>query len=248
MHKILTFVFLLFTSNVFADAILLYDWGVNLNGNVISSSSSLPGNVTFSNDFFETGLGTVTMTFDSPTPQNFSVAMFFDHEIIQEDNTFFNEYGAIEGTPTDSRLLYEIDEPGWGNGEYTGDIYENFSNFATSGFDNQIFYDGYTDTYLSDFENPISDDVSMAIGWNFTLNGNETAVLEYTVSSSTPTTGFYLAQLDRNSNGTGVYLQSRLNISSANVPEPNILSLFGMGIVSLFLFYRSKRKHSNITS
>jgi len=252
MRKILTGIFLLFVTNVFADEISLFDWGLNLNGNVSRSLSTIPRNIVFSDGFFETGLGTITMTFESSTPADYSVAMFFDYEIDEGTNTFYNEYGMTGGTPVDPRLLYEIDEPGFGTADsyrdsqdaynYIGDIYDNFSEFSNLGFDNKIFYDSYTGTYLSNFEEPISDDVSMAMGWKFSLNSNETAVLQYVISSSAPTTGFYLSQLDRNSSETGVYLQSQLNITSGNVPEPNTLSLFGMGIVSLSILYRSKKK------
>jgi len=239
MFRILLILSFTFTVNVYADVVSLASWGLNINGNTVSAVNDLPGNVTFSDDFFSTGTGTISIAFESNVPADYSVAMFFDHEIIQKDNTFFNEYGVIGEAPVDSRLLYEIDEPGYGNGDYMGDIFDNFSNFSTYGLDNKLFYDWYTDTYLSDFENPISDDVSMAMGWNFALNGNETAVLEYTVSTVAPTTGFYLAQLDRTTAETGIFLQSRLNISPVGVPEPNVLSLFGMSVISLCFLSRT---------
>jgi hypothetical protein len=252
MRKVLTVVSLLIATKAFADEISLFDWGLYLNGNVICSTTDLPRDVTFSDNFFETGTGTVTMTFESATPTDLSIAMFFDYEIDELTNTFYNEYGITSGTLVDPRLLYEIDEPGFGTDDsyrnspdaynYIGDIYDNFSDFLNLGFDNYIYYDWYTDTYLSDFENPVSDDVSMAMGWNFSLSGNETAVLQYTVSTIAPATGFYLAQLDRDSPETGIYLQSRLNITPVGVPESHIVSLFGMGIISLCFFPRKTNK------
>lgn len=239
MFRILLILSLTFTVNIYADVVSLASWGLNINGNTVSAVNALPGNVIFSDDFFATGTGTISISFESNTPANYSVAMFFDHEIIQEDNTFFNEYGVIEGIPVDPRLQYEVDEPGYGNGDYTGDIFDNFSNISAYGLDNQLFYDWYSDTYLSDFKNSISDDVSMAMGWNFSLNGNETAVLEYTVSTIAPTTGFYLAQLDRASPETGIYLQSQLNVTPVGVPEPNVMSLFGIGVISLCFLSRN---------
>lgn len=249
----------IFTVNLHAGVISLDSWGLNIGGSTVSSVADLPGNVVFSDDFFVNGTGTVSISFGSDIPADYSVAMFFDHEIMQEDNTFFNEYSAVVGTLVDSRLSYEIDEPGYGIYEdgyepigdsdvdaehlvYMGDIYDNFSNFPVYGLDNKLFYDWYTDTYLLDFEKPISDDVSMAMGWNFSLNGNETAVLEYTVSTVVPTSGFYLAQLDHNSPEIGIYFQSRLNITPVGVPEPNVLSLFGIGFVSLCFLSRKKRR------
>jgi hypothetical protein len=244
MRKGLVVLSLLFAMNVSADQISLFDWGLYLNGTVTRSIADLPGNVTISDGFFETGLGTITMSFESVSPTNISTAMFFDYEIDEQVNTFFNEYGITGGTSVDPRLTYEIDEPGFSTGDYIGDIYDNFLDFSNRGLDNKTFYDGYTNTNLSDFESPISDDVSMAMGWQFALNGNETAVLEYTVSSSTPETGFYLAHMDHNSLGTGIYLQSRLNTSSVNVnvPEPSAFSSLGIGIIFLLFFYRRQKK------
>jgi len=255
MFRLLLILPLIFTVNLYADVISLASWGLNINGGTVSSVADLSGNVVFSDGFFTTGTGTVSISFASDIPVDYSVAMFFDHEIIQEDNTFFNEYGAAVGTSADTRLSCEIDEPGYGIYEdgyeptgdfdvdvehlvYMGDIYDNFSTY---GLDNQLFYDRYSDTYLSDFKDPISDDVSMAMGWNFSLNGNETSVLEYTVSTVAPTSGFFLAQLDRDAPGTGIYLQSRLDITPVGVPEPNVLSLFGMGVISLCFLSRNAR-------
>jgi hypothetical protein len=248
--QLLVFSFIAAT-NVLADEISLFDWSVYLNGNVIRTVADLPGTISYSDGFFETGLGTLTMTFESDVSTDYNVAIFFDHEIDELTNTFYNEYGMIAGIPVDSRLLYEIDEPGFGTDDsyrdtpdaynYIGDIYDNFSDFSNRGFDNMIYYDDHTAASLYDFENSVSDDVSMAMGWKFLLSGSETAVLEYTLSSTAPASGFYLAQLDRNSNDMGIYLQSRLNISPINVPEPHIASLAGMGLVALCVFCRSKK-------
>lgn len=255
MFRILLILSFLFTANVYADVISLASWGLNINGDIISSANDLPDNVIFSDDFFATGTGTVSISFESTISADYSIAMFFDHEIIEEDNTFFNEYGAAVGTSADSRLSYEIDEPGYGIYEdgyeptgdfdvdvehlvYMGDIYDNFSYY---GLDNKLYYDYYTDSYLSDFEE-ISDDVSMAMGWNFSLNAGEVGTIEFIVTDAAPTEGFYLAQLDHDSPKLGIYLQSRLNITPVGVPEPNIISLFGMGVISLCFLSRSKKK------
>jgi hypothetical protein len=252
MRKVLIVVFLLFATNAFADEISLFDWGLYLDGNVIRSTADLPENVVYSDSFFETGLGTVSMTFASSALTDYNVAMFFDHENDELTNTYFNEYGLMSGVLADPRLFYEIDEPGFGTADsyrnspddynYIGDIYDNFSDFSNRGLDNTIFFDGYTDTYLSDFETPISDDVSMAMGWKFSLSDNETAVLEFTVTNSVPLSGFYLTQLDRNSLKSGIYLQSHLNVSSVNVPEPGMMSSIGIGMAMLCFLNTNRRK------
>jgi len=228
--------------NVNADEISLFDWGLNIDGAIFNSASDLPANATVSDGFFAMGLGTITIMFGAEADvTTHSGAAFLDYEIDEAGTTFFNEYGIIEGTSDDARLSYEIDEPGFGNGAYTGDIYDNFVDFQTSGFDGKVFYDGITGTSLSDFENPISDDVAMGMGWKFALNTDETAWVEYTVSATKPTSGLYLAQMDRNSEGTAMYLQSRLNISP-NVPEPGLISLLGIGLIVIGFFRRVRNR------
>ncbi|HMA64736.1 MAG TPA: hypothetical protein VKO63_06055, partial [Chitinispirillaceae bacterium] len=84
MRNFIIAFFFLFTTNLFADAISLFDWGVNINGTVSRSVTGLPDNIVFSNDFFETGLGTITMTFKPAVTEHYSVAMFFDYEIDEQ--------------------------------------------------------------------------------------------------------------------------------------------------------------------
>lgn len=241
--RIKAIIFLLsLTSLVTADNISLYDWGFYENGNIKSNPSELPDYVTWTDNFWESGLGTLTIAFNDGVAPEKNIAMFFDYQITSINNPYTNEYGLIVGVPNDPRLEFEIDEPGYGNGYYTGDIYDNFTCFNTYRLDGESFYDSFTGDYLTNYQDPISDDVSMALGWNFALNDNETAVLEYTITNVAPSSGFYLAQLDRDSPETGIYLQSRLSVKSTNVPEPNILSLFGMGLVSLCVLNRSRKK------
>jgi hypothetical protein len=240
MRKLFFAVLIGFVMNVTADEISLFDWGLNINGRIISSRTDLPANAAFSDGFFETGLGTITLLFDAEVATGYSAA-FLDYEIDEHGNTFYNEYGVIGGTSDDPRLSYEIDEPGFGNGAYTGDIYDNFVDFQTGGFDEKVFYDGNTGKSLSELENPVSDDVSMAMGWRFTLNDNEKACVEYTVSTSQPTSGLYLAQIDQNKKGTAIYMQSKLK--STAVPEPGIMSLLGISLSAFGLMKRLKRRN-----
>ena len=76
-----------------------------------------------------------------------------------------------------------------------GDIY--FDNFLDSTLDNRIFYDAFDDQSLSD-----PDDVSMAMGWDFSLAVGETALLSFVISEDFADMlgGIVLAQTDVESN------------------------------------------------
>lgn len=240
-------VLLVFTAciTIHAGQISLFDWGTYVNGNVsLRSTGEFGGSTSYSEDFWKLGLGTITMSFDGSLKSDYSVAWFFDYEIVQTENTFFNEYGTVNGT-ADARMSYEIDEPGFGSIDahgYTGDIFDNFNDFDEYGFDGRVFYDSFTGEYLSDHENVVSEDVAMAMGWKFSLAENETAFLEYTVSKTAPTSGFYLAHLDRDAPETGVYLQSRLSIAPTAVPEPCTTGLVGIGMFCLLMGCSGKHR------
>ena len=84
------------------------------------------------------------------------------------------------------------------------------------------------------------DDVSMAIGWDFTLASDETAVIELILSDLMPTNIFYLSHMDPDSNET-IYFYSTLEIQSppAPIPEPGTIMLLATG---LFGFFGVRRK------
>ncbi len=103
----------------------LVDWAFNDNGSFydqydasIPLNTYLPANFNISNFNWETGLGTISVTYD--TPGLHSLLAFFDQEIVEADNTFYNEYGIVNSIPAPGQS-WEIDEPGW----VYGDIYDN---------------------------------------------------------------------------------------------------------------------------
>nr|WP_319494740.1 PEP-CTERM sorting domain-containing protein [uncultured Desulfobacter sp.] len=221
---ILTFVVFL-TALVFAQTgstaaiINLEDYAFNINGTVSTKIDPTPANVNLDDFNTATGLGTVSITVTGTG--NHYVGGFFDHEMVEDGNTYFNEIGSISGTATDGQT-WEIDEPGYGG--IIGDIYDNFSA-------------SLLDTTNS-VPDTVIDDVSMAMAWDFTLDVDDEAVIEFILSETIAAdyAGFYLAQTDSDSGDT-IYFYSTLDISGGGgggaVPEPATIILFGVGLIGL---------------
>jgi hypothetical protein len=183
----------------------LFEYGLNLDGTIHHGyqSDPLPG---WAGGTFDvsTGLGTLSVAL---TPGSHSISLFVDHEIDQLINTYFNEFGIATGPPA-AGLSWEIDEPGYATPPaYVGDIY---TNFLAGTLDN------------SSGVSPNSpDDVSMALGWNVTLEPWQSATAYFTLSQSPPTGGFYLMQSDPDSGGA-VYFSSVLSVTGSpngDVPD-----------------------------
>lgn len=193
----------------------LYDWAFNLDGTVTTAQDTpvMPASgILDGND-----LGTLTITMTGVGTHSFDV--FFDYEIDEADNTYFNEYGSVTNTAGTSQS-WEIDEPGY----QTGDIYDNF---LLSKLDKT---NAITDA--------APDDVSWAMGWDFTLLEDEMAIISLIIGDTAPASGFYLGQIDPDSD-KAIYFSSTIRIEP--VPEPGTMILVGLGVIGMVGFGRKKR-------
>ena len=213
----LSILFLAFGASGALATSVLYDWAFNVDGTIYEDSSGDTMPTTGSLD--TEGLGTLTWFTDAEGDHNFIA--FFDHEIDEAINTYFNEYGDAINTP--ATQSWEIDEPGY----VSGDIY---NNVLAGALDN-------TNSVPSGSE----DDVSWAMGWDFTLAADETATISLILSDRAPGSGFYLEQIDPDSNET-IYFSSSLVIqpTGAPVPEPSTMLLLGSGLIGILGYGRKK--------
>lgn len=176
-----------------------------------------------------TGLGTRTFSFTSA--DTYDVRSFFDLDLSLATTGFSNEYGVAYNN-ADSRMSWEIDEPGY----FVGNLYKHFNG---SGFDGTIG----TNDYATE---KIPDDVAVGIGWNFVLDPGFKATLNFTASGAQTFDPlmFYIGQYEAYGSNDPVYFYSSLliePISGPTVPEPSTIVLLGSALVGLSIYSRKRR-------
>ncbi len=200
----------------------LFEWGINNDGVITGVGDPLPPGSVFDTS---TGLGGVRMVFSSPGAH--SGILYVDHELSESLNTFFNELGAVTGSPLAGQS-WEIDEPG-----FSADPGDIFDNFLAGALDNGIGKSG-------------QDDVSMALGWDFNLAPGETGTINFLLSPNQPVGGFYLTHSDPDS-GESIYFSSSLRIDGGNVVVPEGQTVLAGGLLSLLAalgVWRSRRNQT----
>ena len=210
-----------------ADVIGLYDWTFNIDGVMYENfgSDPLPGTGTLDDQ----GLGELTFNFTDAGSHSFIA--WFDYEIDEATNTYFNEFGVTGGVLAAGES-WEIDEPGY----LFGDILDNV---LAGNLDNS---NGVPPT--------APDDVSFALGWDFSLNPGETAQITLTLSDVLDVMGdqFYISQIDPEAGPDfdqthAVYAWSSLARSVA-VPEPASLLLMIIGLIVVAMMRRDTGRES----
>jgi len=198
----------------------LYDWAFNIDGVTHENVNGDPW------PFLDTldGEGLGTLEWSTSSAGSHSFLAFFDHEIDEAINTFFNENGVAFNTPAAGQS-WEIDEPGYS----FGDIYFNV-------LDNTLDNSNGVPPGLE-------DDVSLAMGWNFSISSGQTATITLDLSRTEPTSGFYLKHSDPESPDQ-FFFSSTLDISGGGppvIPEPATMALLGLGAL-VTLGARRRRK------
>jgi len=206
----------------------------NLNGTTYHDTFAAPG---LNSAGFDdtTGLGTLTLTFSPGAAGSYFFDVFFDHQLHAP---FYNEYGAVNGAPA-AGISWQIDEPGFGDGNRIGTIFLNASNNT---LDNTNHVPGTLTNFFNDcggntIGNPpnlaCNNDVSMALGFNFILAADETATVTVTSTTTMPTSGFFLRQHDPDT-PSDVFLIGVISIQPIqHAPEPGTLLLLATALAML---------------
>jgi len=206
-----------------ATEITLEEWTFNVDGTAYDSFTNALGDVPgLDSSGFDDVTGLGSLVFKTSTAGSHTFIAFLDQDIDYALNGYDNENGAVTGT-LPAGESFEIDEPGFRSVD-PGDIYDNV--FAGA-LDNTNALD--TTSY------PNGEDVSMALGFDFTLLPAEMATIGLTVSETAPAGGFYLTQVDKDSGGA-IYYSGNIAIAAtppAGVPLPGTLLLMGAGLAGI---------------
>lgn len=177
----------------------LFDYGYSVEGHLVLAPAAAPAAVDDSSFDYNTGLGTILVRAQGSGPHYFGV--YLDHELDEQANTFFNEYGEPVHSPAASQS-WEIDEPGYTFGNL-------LSNFQRNQLDNH-----------SGVPSGRPDDVAMAMAWTLSLDTGQTAWMRFDLTVEPPTSGFYLRHYDPDSD-RALYFSSSLRILGGATAIPD---------------------------
>jgi hypothetical protein len=206
-------------------SVQLFDWAVNVDNTFASAFAGDDPAAVAGVDAggFDTaqGLGTLSVTISGAGSHLFDA--FFDHQFDVSDNTFFNETASVSGSAATGQS-WEIDEPGF----VSGDI---FINTQLSQLDNAIGVSPFGDTIFP-------DDVSMAMGWDFVLGIDQTAIITLLISDLPllTTDDLTLIHSDPDSSES-IHFTGNLDIRTNAPPavrEPATMALLCLGLVTVF--------------
>jgi hypothetical protein len=142
-----------------------------------------------------TGEGTVSLTFN---PGSYDVGLWLFENVIPVSS--YDEYGVAGGS-LGTGESWQIDTPDYyysafdPNTSATGTI---IANTIAGTLSNTNDVPGQTDsiTGCATPDPTCNDYTSLALGQSFTVDAGDTGTLTYDISSTKPTSGFYLEQID----------------------------------------------------
>ena len=179
-------------------------------------------------------LGTVSVTL-TPSMTPYNVFAMWDYN--SSSGGGYNEYATAIGT-LPAGESYSVDAPADpGAGGATPSSPGNLTTYFNTGV--------LDDTnHLGSCSNPPCENVSVALGQTVTVAPGTTDTVSFTVSTTPPTTGFYISQTDGSST---LYFSSSVvdpPISDLppgpSAPEPGTIGLLAGGLVFLALSRRGR--------
>jgi hypothetical protein len=236
----LGFAFLGFGMPSLASADSLQDVVFNLNGTSPGDNSYAVPGLDSSAFNATTGKGTLVLTYDPGAAGSYFFDAWFDNEL---STPFYNEYGAVSGTPAsgqtweigDAQIYYNYPGPFPApTGTDPGD--DTYNNSLTD----TNYLPGTMDNYLNDCGDgaDCNGDASMAMGFAFTLGADQEEVITLNLSETNPGSGFYLEQIHpsdpNNPTETDLYFSGSAQTESTvpTVPEPSTLLLLEVGLAA----------------
>ena len=236
-----------------AEDIVLFDYACNIDGDTNGAGDVLPANMDVSGFDDVGGLGDIQITIGPGNAGAHTVICWVDHEIDEAVNTFFNEAGETGGGAPGGGMSWELDDPG------LGDIV--FFNLLDSD-DTGSLLDN-TNTVPEAIQGRDASDVSMAIGFDFTLTAAETAVVSFFLDIVNNAPGFFLHHWDPDSiiasdldpadpdfldDPNDIFFWANNRITGdmgpgpSPVPEPGTIGLLGLGLMGIAGMRRRQRK------
>jgi hypothetical protein len=186
----------------------LFEYGFKMDtffwDSLTTPSDPLVPAISLSGPAFNFGAGLGSITFTVSGGGSHTVQSFLDFEIDENINTWWNEIGSTSlDLPTPRGPSpgqgWEIDNPF----PPAGDIWDPYSSNPT-GLDGTVGYPG------------IPEDVSVAMGWNFSLKSWQTATIVLNITEDAPD-GFYLKQTDPGSQYS-LYFSGDIDITGTPPP------------------------------
>jgi len=231
-----------FVPSASADSLTtLNDWCVNVSGDLGSCNNSMSSNPAVNLVAFDTTIGlnlfgTVTVTLGSGTNQ--FVDFYGDYDIDYAAYLSYNDNGSTTNSLATDQS-YSIGDP---NGYDVGSSpthYTLFDMFANNTLDN-------SNTAGTPYSgNPQCCDIALAMGFsNITVDAGGSAVVTFAISSTAPSSGFYITQASNDITVAPFYLSGSVDITSG-APEPTTFLLGGGSLALGWFFVRRRRLASN---